>query len=231
MGRRVLIEVEVIYLGIEEEIKKQLSQLPETTVLYLNTDTPNYYRAMLATVDYLVNTLHYGGVYISSTRPVSDIKIQMEASGISTSEIYFVDSVIYLVGGKGAEERTVFVESPAMLESIMLKLDWQLKQVKTPTKFVFFDSINGLAVYNEENLLMEFIHVFTNNMRLRDHYTVLMSVREQTPTKVDSILKLTCDDVLEVGVGSETMVKEVEKGAIDVSDPESEMKTMNGGEG
>jgi len=185
-------------LAIEEDIKQQLSRLPETTVLYLNTDTPNYYRAMLVTVDHLVNTLHYGGVYISSTRPVNDIKIQMEASGISTSDLYFVDSVVYLVGGKGVEERTVFVESPAMLESIMLKLDWQLKQVRAPVKFVFFDSINGLAVYNEEKLLMEFIHVFTNNMRLRDIYTVLMSVREQTPEKVDSILKLTCDDVLEV---------------------------------
>ncbi|MCK4614366.1 MAG: hypothetical protein KAU14_06155 [Thermoplasmata archaeon] len=186
-------------MTIEEDIKKQLEKLPDSTILYLNSDTKNYYRAMLATVDFLVNKLKYGGVYISSTRPVSDIRIQMEASGIPTGDIHFVDSVIYLIGGESREERTAYVESPSMLETIMLKLDWQLKQVGTPEKFVFFDSMNGLAVYNEEKLLMEFIHVFSNNMRMQDLYTVLISVREQTPANVDSLLRLNCDDIIEVG--------------------------------
>ena len=185
-------------MTIEEDIKKQLEKLPDSTILYLNSDTKNYYRAMLATVDFLVNKLKYGGVYISSTRPVSDIRIQMEASGIPTGDIHFVDSVIYLIGGESREERTAYVESPSMLETIMLKLDWQLKQVSTPEKFVFFDSMNGLAVYNEEKLLMEFIHVFSNNMRMQDIYTVLISVREQTPANVDSLLRLNCDDIIEV---------------------------------
>lgn len=186
-------------MTIEEDIKQQLADLPDPTILYLDSDTKNYYRTMLATIDYLVNTLEYGGVYVSSTRPVSDIKIQMEAIGIKIDDIHFVDSVIYLVGGKPEDEKTAYVESPSMLETIMLKLDWQLKQVKSQDKFVFFDSINGLSIYNEDKLLMEFIHVFSNNMRLRDIYTVLISVREQTPPRIDSSLHLNCDDVIAVG--------------------------------
>jgi len=186
-------------MTVEEDLKKQLQQLPDTTILYLDTNTKDYYRAILSTIDFLVNTLGYGGVYVSSTRPVSDIKFQMEASGISTKDIHFVDSVIYLVGGKAEDEKTAYVESPSMLETIMLKLDWQLKQVKTTEKFVFFDSINGLVVYNEEKLLMEFIHVFANSMRLKDIYTVLISVREQTPSQIDSNLRLNCDDTVDVG--------------------------------
>ena len=186
-------------MSVEEELKKQLGELPDTTVLYLNTDTKDYYRAMLGTIDFLVNTLGYGGVYVSSTSPVSDIKIQMEASGIPTGDIHFVDSVVYLVGGKTDDDQTSYVESPSMLETIMLKLDWQLRQVRTEEKFVFFDSINGLVVYNEERLIMEFIHVFANNMRLSDIYTVLISVNEQTPEKIDSLLRLNCDDTITVG--------------------------------
>ncbi len=186
-------------MSAEENLKQQLAQLPDMTILYLNSDTGNYYKAMLATMDFMTNTLGYGGVYISSTRPVSDIKLQMEASGIPTHNIQFVDSVVYLVGGKIEEESNVaYVESPSMLETIMLKLDWQLKQVNTQEKFVFFDSVNGLTVYNEEKLLMEFIHVFSNNMRLKDIYTILISVKEQTPAPVDSILRLNCDDTIEV---------------------------------
>ena len=185
-------------MSVEENIKKQLSELPDNTILYLNTETSDYFRSMMVTMDFLVNTLGYGGVYVSSTRPVSDIKVQLEASGISTSNIHFVDSVIYLVGGKTEDLQTVYVESPSMLETIMLKLDWQLKQVKSQEKFVFFDSINGLVVYNEEKLLMEFTHVFSNNMRLKDIYTVLISVKEQTPAQLDSSLRLNCDDTIEV---------------------------------
>ena len=186
-------------MNVEENLKQQLSELPDTTILYLNSDTSDYYKAILTTMDFLVNTLGYGGVYISSTRPVSDIKIQLEASGVSTRDIKFVDSVVYLVGGKTDDDDTAYVESPSMLETIMLRLDWQLKQVKSEEKFVFFDSMNGLTVYNEEKLLMEFVHVFANNMRLKDIYTILIAVREQIPTPIDSLLRLNCDDTIEVG--------------------------------
>jgi len=208
-------------MSVEENLKQQLQKLPDTTILYLNTDTKDYYRAMLATMDHLVNTMGYGGVYISSTRPVSDIRIQMEASGIPTQDIHFVDSVIYIVGGKAEDERTAYVESPSMLETIMLKLDWQLKQVTTEEKFVFFDSINGLVVYNEEKLLMEFIHVFANNMRLKDIYTTMISVREQTPTALDSSLRLYCDDTIEIGGDSPTPIpasSPAEDGGSDIED-------------
>lgn len=186
-------------MSVEENLKQQLQKLPDTTILYLNTITNEYYRAIMGTMDFMVNTLGYGGVYISSTRPVSEIRLQMEASGISTQDIQFVDSVVYLVGGKSEDDTKIaYVESPAMLETIMLKVDWQLKQVRSKEKFVFFDSMNGLTIYNEEKLLMEFIHVFANYMRLKDIYTVLISVKEQTPEIMDSNLKLNCDDTIEV---------------------------------
>lgn len=186
-------------MSVEENLKQQLQKLPDTTILYLNTITNEYYRAIMGTMDFMVNTLGYGGVYISSTRPVSEIRLQMEASGISTQDIQFVDSVVYLVGGKSEDDTKIaYVESPAMLETIMLKVDWQLKQVRSKEKFVFFDSMNGLTIYNEEKLLMEFIHVFANYMRLKDIYTVLISVKEQTPEIMDSNLKLNCDDTIEI---------------------------------
>lgn len=186
-------------MSVEENLKQQLQKLPDTTILYLSTITNEYYRAIMGTMDFMVNTLGYGGVYISSTRPVSEIRLQMEASGISTKDIQFVDSVVYLVGGKTEDDTKIsYVESPAMLETIMLKVDWQLKQVRSKEKFVFFDSMNGLTIYNEEKLLMEFIHVFANYMRLKDIYTILISVREQTPEIMDSNLKLNCDDTIEI---------------------------------
>ena len=193
-------------MATEENLKQQLAKLPESSILYLISSTGDYYSTMLTTMDHLVNTLGLGGVYISSTRPVNDISLQMEASGIPTGGIKFVDSVVYLVGGKTEDDGIAYVESPSMLETIMLRLDWQLKQVRTPDKFVFFDSMNGLTVYNEEKLLMEFIHVFANSMRLRDVFTVLISVREQTPAIIDSSLRLNSDDTIEVGTdGSVSM--------------------------
>ncbi len=86
------------------------------------------------------------------------------------------------VGGTTGDPRTLYVESPTMLESIL--------------RFVMFDSVNGLSIYSEPKVLREFINVLGNSMRIREIYSMLLTVKEQTDEDLGSALKLLSDKVI-----------------------------------
>jgi hypothetical protein len=59
------------------------------------------------------------------------------------------------------------------------------------------DSINTLALHNDEKILSEFIHYLINSLRVKGIPTVVLSIVDQTPEDLEIILKLVCDEVIE----------------------------------
>ena len=59
-----------------------------------------------------------------------------------------------------------------------------------------FDSVNGLSIYSEPKVLREFINVLGNSMRIREIYSMLLTVKEQTDEDLGSALKLLSDNVI-----------------------------------
>ena len=115
------------------------------------------------------------------------------------SDLYFIDCISYTVGGGGVStSQIVYLESPSMLEGILLKMEWLLRKIRTEKKFVFFDSINTLQIYNEEKILSEFMHVLLNKLRTEDVFTVILSMGEQTEKSLESMLSLACDNTIDV---------------------------------
>lgn len=196
MGSRVILGD--IMVTVKEKIINEFVGLDDDSIITLITDTDSYYSTILSTIDYMINNRKMGGIYITSTRPASTIMEQLNSLEIDFEDLFFVDCISYLVGGTGKLDRTSFVESPTMMESIMLKADWLLKGVQNERKFIFFDSINTLSIYNEHKILSEFIHIFTNSLRMKEVFLILLSVKEQTPKELDSLLKITCDETIEI---------------------------------
>ena len=179
-------------------IMEALKDVPDDSVLYLSVDPENYYMTMLATVDHIKNSLLMKGIYVSAARSADKIRNQLKLEKIDTQGVFYVDTVALLSGTRTDLKGVQMVESPAMLETILLKIKWFMRHIKDEKRFVFVDSINALAVYNESKLLCEFLHVLINLMGARDIMTILFSVEEQTPPEAKQVLRLTSDDFLEV---------------------------------
>ena len=60
-----------------------------------------------------------GGIYVTTSRPSSHIRDELETAKAKTNDLYFVDLVSMTVGGSTGDPRTLYVESPTMLESIL----------------------------------------------------------------------------------------------------------------
>ena len=137
-----------------------------------------------------------GGIYVTTSRPSSHIVAELEEAKVDLSDLYFVDLVSMTVGGSTGDPRTLYVESPTMLESILLNISLLERRLKSKRRFVMFDSVNGLSIYSEPKVLREFINVLGNSMRIKEIYSMLMTVKEQTSDELASALKLLSDKVI-----------------------------------
>ncbi len=137
-----------------------------------------------------------GGIYVTTSRPSSHIRAELEETKADLSDLYFVDLVSMTVGGNTSDARTLFIESPTMLESILLNITLLERRLKSKRRFVVFDSVNGLSIYSEPKVLREFINVLGNSMRIKEIYSMLMTVKEQTDEVLTSALKLLSDTMI-----------------------------------
>jgi archaellum biogenesis ATPase FlaH len=141
------------------------------------------------------------GVYICATRGAVEIIEAFEAIGVDVSGIQFVDLVSSgTLGGTDVPYTNItFVDSPIMLESVLLKTLYTLRISNSERNFVVIDSVNALAIYNEERMLAEYLHTFINTFRQREVLSVILNVPDQVPPMVLSNLDLYCTDLIDRG--------------------------------
>ena len=186
-------------MAIDEDVTGQLMDIPSNSAVSLVTDLGNYFQAMKGVIQHTVNKKKYC-IYITSTIPSNVIMDQLKNEGIEAKNIYFIDCISFMVGGAGGEEgsNVMYIESPTMLENIMLKINIWLKRLNKPHEdvIVFLDSVNTLAMHNDERLISEFLHYIINSLRARNILTVVLSVQGQTPEDIETIMQLVCDETI-----------------------------------
>ena len=180
-----------------DEISRRLKEISNRSAVSLIIDINNYFTAMKEVVKHTEDE-GIACVYITSTIPSTVIKEQLASEGLSAEHVLFIDCISYMVGSTPTiSDKVIYVESPTMLETIMLKVQMAIRQLGEGPKLVFMDSINTLALHNDEKILSEFIHYLINSLRVRGIPTVVLSIVDQTPEDLEIILKLVCDEVIE----------------------------------
>lgn len=183
----------------ENTLIDQFNMMPDYSITALFIDTDRYFPAITNTIFHATEQREMGGAYLTITRPARAIMNKLLSNKIRIADIYFIDCISYTVGGQAqASKQVVNLESPNMLETMLLKVDWAFKQIASPHRFVFLDSVNALAIYNKDRILKEFLHVFINRLRARDIFTVLLSVGRGLPLDLEEVLQLTCDETVDL---------------------------------
>ena len=185
-----------------DQIGAALKETSDNAAISLITDINNYFTAMKEVVMYTQDE-GLACVYITATIPSSVIKEQLASEDLSTDHVHFVDCISFMVG-KGPEDEgsVLYIESPNMIETIMLKVHTMIKRLGDQPKMVFLDSVNTLSLHNDEKLMQEFVHYLINTLRVKGVTSVMLSIEDQTPEDLEIILKLVCDEVIEA-IGEE----------------------------
>lgn len=186
---------------LDQGIADQLTEVSLNSALQVRCGNSNAFMVTASTMIPLLQMFEMSGVYISASRGAAEIIEAFEAIGIDVSHIQFIDLVSSgILGGTTVPYSNVhFVDSPIMLESVLLRTLYILKTSEHEKNFVFLDSVNSLAIYNEDRMLAEYLHTFINTFRQQEVLSVILNVPDQTPPLVLSNLDLYCTDLIDRG--------------------------------
>jgi len=185
----------------DQNIAQQLSEVSLNSSVQVRVGNSNAFSVTASTIIPLMQMFEMGGVYISASRGAVEIIQAYEAIGVDVSNIQFLDLVSSgVLGGTDVPYPNVtFIDSPIMLESILLRTLYTLRTVNTARNFVILDSLNALSIYNDERMLAEYLHTFINTFRQREVLSVLLTVPDQTPPLVLANLDTYCTDIVDRG--------------------------------
>tara|TARA_X000001036_G_scaffold172985_1_gene163618 strand:- start:766 stop:1350 length:585 start_codon:yes stop_codon:yes gene_type:complete len=186
---------------LDQRIAEQLTEVSLNSSVQVRCGNSNAFMVTASTMIPLMQMFEMGGVYICATRGAVEIIEGFEAIGVDVSNIQFVDLVSSgILGGTDVSYPNItFVDSPIMLESVLLKTLYILRISSNERNFVLIDSVNALAIYNEERMLAEYLHTFINTFRQREVLSVILNVPDQVPPTVLSNLDLYCTDLIDRG--------------------------------
>ena len=102
-----------------QSIIKSINEGDTLTTISLGADD---FRADSVKIASVLLNKKLGGIYVTTSRPSSHIINELEEAKADLSDLYFVDLVSMTVGGTTGDPRTLYVESPTMLESILLNI-------------------------------------------------------------------------------------------------------------
>ncbi len=186
---------------LDQRIAEQLTEVALNSAVQVRCGNSNAFMVTASTIIPLMQMFEMGGVYISANRGAVEIIQAFESIGMDVSNIQFIDLVSSgILGGTDVPYSNIhFVDSPIMLESVLLRTLYILRTTTSARNFVFLDSVNALAIYNEDRILAEYLHIFINTFRQREILSVVLNVPDQTPPLVLSNLDLYCTDLIDRG--------------------------------
>ena len=187
-------------MSVAAEVSEKLNALPDSSAVALRLKTEQYFDAMQGMVDLFASKKDLDVIYITSTIPSQSIINALETLEIPIDTIWFVDCISQiLMSSAKRHAHAIIVESPTMLENIMLKVDFLMRKNPDRKDLVILDSINSLAIHNNTKILSEFLHILVNNLRARGAYTVIFSMQEYETDEIRNMLVLVSDETLELG--------------------------------
>ncbi len=190
----------VAELSVAAEVSEKLSGLPIASAVALHLKADQYFDAIQGMIDRFATRKDLEVVYVTSTIPSQSILNAMEALEISVEHIWFVDCIAQsMMSQTKRHPHSIVVESPTMLENIMLKVEFLLRKNPNRNALVVLDSINSLAIHNNTKILSEFLHILVNNLRARGAYTVIISMQEYETDEIRNMLVLVSDEAVELG--------------------------------
>ena len=113
--------------------------------------------------------------------------------------VIFIDAVTQTSGGE--IERTdscLFIGSPEKLSDISVAMDQAVRSLPSKDRFVFFDSLNVLLMFNHVGTVGRFIHFLAGKMRAWRVKGIIVSLEKEKNKELIEELSQFCDVTLDI---------------------------------
>ncbi|HEV2449975.1 MAG TPA: hypothetical protein VGU43_06180 [Thermoplasmata archaeon] len=189
----------------EADLGERLRGLTNGAAVALRLDSLNYADNYLLALNAAIRDVgadpNTHTIYVSVTNPAALVWTIAQALDIPPERISFVDAISHIMMEfRNPLPNATYLESPRMLENLMLRVEYLLRKHSTERNIVILDSVNSLAIHNPPGLLSEFFHILINNLKSRQVLAVLLATADDTTTTIDQIISLVVDETIDVRV-------------------------------
>lgn len=180
------------------EVGRRLDETGPSVATVLQFPMSQYFEVLRGLVDF-ARSRSLGLVYITAAVPAGTILSTFEALDVETANISFVDCISQMMMSERDDSgKVIYVESPTVLENIILKVAFLMRRAGETRQLVVVDSINSLSLHNDAKMLSEFLHVLISSLSPKDAYPVVLATRESMRSDIAEMLALVCDQTVEL---------------------------------
>ena len=184
-------------MGIKDKFKKEVKGLKDYIVL-VTVDAKNYQKSNLEILSLLVNEQNTPGVYVTLNKPFDVMERLLKQNKIDSRLVIFIDGITRVSENKKRVKNCLFIGSPEKLSDISVAMDQAVKVLPTKEKFIFFDSINTLQVFNKPGTVARFTYFLASKIREWKIKGIIISIENDSDEDLINELTQFCDAKIEL---------------------------------
>jgi archaellum biogenesis ATPase FlaH len=132
-----------------------------------------------AVFDSMCRNTHDIWTYVTVSKTF-DYLSKVFKEGTRNTNIKFIDCISRAAGITDASTNCTFIESPVMLEKLILEILNNFKGMKRDLdKYIIIDSLSALMIYNDPEIIREFISLLMNKSRAENIHVISILVEEE----------------------------------------------------
>ena len=183
-------------LEFKENFKKEVKSLKDYIIL-ITVDAKNYQKTAIDIVKFLVNEQGTPGVYVILNKPYEIMQRSLASNNIDPRLVIFIDATSRNEVKK--VENCLYIGSPEKLSDMSVAMDQAIKALPTAEKFLIFDSLNTLAIFNKPSTVARFIYFLTGKMREWKIKGVIITLEKETDHALLDELTQFSDARIDIG--------------------------------
>ncbi len=183
-------------LELEGNFKNEVKSLNDY-ILLVTVGAKNYQKATIDIVKFLVSNNSVPGVYVTLNKPYEIIQRNLINNKIDQRLIIFIDAASRTQSRK--VENCLYIGSPEKLSDISVAMDQAIKSIPTDEKFLVFDSLNTLSIFNKPSTVARFTHFLTGKMREWKIKGAIITLANETEQALLDELTQMSDERVDLG--------------------------------
>ena len=183
-------------------IKKEMNRLNsfKEFVALATVPAKDYQKANLDMIKHFTDELDVPGIYFTLNKPYSAMLSHFRRAKIDTRLIIFIDAITMITGANvKKQDNCLFIGSPENLSDISIAMDQAVRSLPGNNKFLFFDSLNTLLIYNNVETVVKFIHFLAGKMRVWKVKGIIISLKKKSNDELIDELTQFCDITFDFG--------------------------------
>jgi KaiC/GvpD/RAD55 family RecA-like ATPase len=136
---------------------------------------------------------------VSTNKPLKALIENFKREKIDFKNFYFVDAITKTSNSEVIEgENFFYVDSPKNLIDLSIAIETGMEKIKGQTRFLVFDSLSTLLVYNKPGVVARFAHSLASKIRAWKAKGIFLIIQEKDE-KITKIIAQFCDEAIELG--------------------------------